>query len=335
MNKIQIDVYSNKNSNILKIINEIKNKLEKYSFSFYETDDPPPPIKEIGKIIIFEETSTDNPFEKLAKIYNSYKNAPLVIVTSEKPDYKNAVKWMKKFAIDYISSEKEYTPDEFENIINDTLIIKFNADEKEKDEPNPFSSDPVSLEVTIDWDSLKEDQSYQMSILMASVRIRDDQLCKYSKEQIDDISLKIEKYITKRAMNMGGYKLFCHHNDGLFLFHFGDRVNLATLSAISILNKINIYCIERLFLNENFDIKLTLHDGDIIFSKKEAKFISSDAINAVFHLKNIDDSFNTLYVTENIYTKLNPRLKTLFYPYITFEGREIFSYYLKFYQPYL
>lgn len=329
--KIQIDVYTNKNNKILSTLKKIKNELKIFNFSFYDIKEPPPPIKELGDILIFEETSCENPFVTLEKIYESYVDPPLVIITSENPHYKNATTWMKKIAVDYINANENYTAEDIEKIVTEIWTIK---DEKEETE-NPFNSKPISLDVEIDWNSLEEEMLYQMTIFLTSIIIKEKELNKFSKEQLEDIISKISLYITKRALNMGGYKLLSTYNENVFVFYFGDRINLATLSAMSILNKLKLYCIEKLGLEDPPDIKLLLHDGSLIFSKKETNFISSDALNTVFHLKNFNSSPNTLFITENIYVNLNPRIKTLFYSAGNFEGREIFSYYLKFYQPFL
>jgi len=331
-NKIHIDVYCNCNNKILKVIRKISRDLNAYVFSYYDIDESPPPVKEIGSIVIFEESSVDEPFIKFSRIYKSYISSPFVIITSEKPYYTNAVKWMKNYAVDYLDANLDYSPEEFNKILSEAIILDpMSFDESDFAETDAFSFQPVSMEADVVWNELEDDTDYQMSILMASIIIKDDFLSKYSKEQIDDIADKMEYYMTKRATNMGGYKLFWNNNNGAYLFYFGDRINLSALACISILNKIKIYCIERLGIEDSFDIKLTLHDGNIIFSKKETKFISSDAINTVAHLKNLNINNNTLDITENIYNYLNPRLKHLFNKDKTFEGRQIYTYYLDFY----
>ncbi len=331
-NKIHIDVYCNKNNIILKLLKAISGDLAAYVFSYYDINEPPPPVKEIGSIVIFEETSIDDPFGKFSRIFKSYINTPFVIITSEKPHYTNAVKWMKNFAVDYIDAISDYSPEEFNKILSDAIIMDpMSLNDNDFAESDSFGFQPVSMDANVIWNELEDDTNYQMSILMASIIIKDDYLSKYSKEQIDDITDKMEYYISKRATNMGGYKLFWNNNSGAYLYYFGDRINLAALACISILNKIKIYCIERLGLEDNFDIKLALHDGNIIFSKKETRFISSDAINTVAHLKNLNIKNNTLDITENVYNYLNPRLKHLFYKDRTFEGRQIYTYYLDFY----
>lgn len=327
--KTFVDVYCIKTCVFCKTLKKMESQLKNYVFSYYDINDPPPPEKVIGSIIIIEETSDEEVFLKFSRIYNSYKIEPFVLITSEAPDFKNAVKWMKSYATDYIDANEKRTAKEIDKIFKELILIE-QIDTVDDEEEAVFHHPPVNLTVDGVFNELTDETNYQMSVLMATVNVNDEYLNIYTKEQIDSIVLKHENYITKRISNMGGYKLFWNYNSGAFLFYFGDRINLAVLAAISIINKINIYFIENYNMEKGFDIKLTLHDGEILFSRNETKFISSDAINTVAHMRNLHDYYNTLDITENIYQYLNPRLQYLFHKAQPFEGRQIYSYYLNF-----
>ncbi len=327
---ISINVYSKPDSSIIKIIKHIKNELSDYSFSFFNIDDPLPPQKVTGALIIIEETSARDIFNRYRDIMESYKYAPFYIVSSEKPDYKKAVKWMKNDARDYIDSSHKYTPQEFSEILNDAFAVINRNNMEERIDDESFDFLPVKISSKYDWDKLENNRQYDMTVLMITIILKED-VSVYTKEDLDNVLKKIEDYTSVIISNLGGKKLFWNYYNGMFVFYFGDRINSAVLSAILILNKLKLFIFEALSLYEMFDIKITIHDGGIQYFKKNTKFITSDTINSAVHLQNHIDFLNSLDITENVYESLNSRIRKYFYEDILFEGRKTYTYYYNYF----
>ena len=221
--EIDINIYSNPKNKIAKNLLEIESKLKNYNFSFFNISDPPPPQKVIGGLIIIEETSIHDIYTAFKKILNSYQFEPLFIISSELPNFQNAVKWMKTGASNYIDANKKYTHEEIEEIINEALYYTgqdfFNAAE----DIEPFSYPPVLIDNNIDWNILENNRLYQITVLMVS--IEKININKYSQESLDEILKKMEDLITNISENFSGKKLFWNYNNGMFIFHFDDRAN--------------------------------------------------------------------------------------------------------------
>jgi|GEM_PF-5252350 len=331
-NEVFINVYTTPGSLIEQKIKAIESQLKNYNFSFFNISEPPPPQKVIGSLIIIDESAIPNIQNIFKNIIDSYKYEPSFIVTSEKPNYKNAVRWMKNDAKDYIDATKDYTKEEMEKILQEALFYFFDySDYDEEVNKNPFSIPPVKISNYSNWDKLLNDQYYDMAVIMISIILKNSIFVNYSKEKLIIILKKIEDYISNLAKSMGGKKLFWNYNNGIFIFYFGDRINSAVLSAIHILNKIKIFCIESLNLQKTVDMKITIHDGKILYSSKETKFITSDAINSVVHLQNNHKDVDSIDITENIYKYLNPRVRRFYYEDAIFEGRRIYTYYLNYF----
>jgi hypothetical protein len=328
--EICVNVYAKNDSKIIKTIKSIEKDLKDYTFSFFNIEDPPPPQKVIGALIIIEEHGINEIFSKYKEIINSYKYEPFYIISSEKPDYRNAVKWMKNDARDYIDSNQKYTVNEFKKILDEAFSILNIEYFEEKADDDPFSYPPVKIISNCKWDTVEGNMQYDMTVLMLSIILKEENNI-YAKEDLERILKKIEDYASSIVTSFGGKKLFWNYDNGMFIFYFGDRVNSATLASILILNKLKIFIFETLSLYELFDIKIALHDGKINYYRKNAKFITSDTINSVVHLHNNIKYLNSIDITENVYENLNPRVKMHFFEDSVFEGRSIYTYYYNYF----
>lgn len=328
--RININVYSKPENKIIKNLFEIEPKLKDYNFSYFDISDPPPPQKVIGSLIIVEETSIHDIYTAFKRIQDSYQFEPLFIITSESPNFQNAVRWMKTGASNYIDANKKYNHEEIDKILNEALYYYGQDFFDEEEDLEPFSHPSIEVANNCNWDILENNKYYQITVLMVSIEKLD--INKYSQETIDDILKKMEDLITNIIQNFNGKKLFWNYNNGMFIFHFGDKANCAVLASIYMLNKIKLYCLENLELQDILNLKITMHDGKILYSKNETEFITSDTINSAVHLQKINDFSNTIDITENVYKFLNPRVKRFFYKDILFEGRNIYTYYYAFYK---
>jgi hypothetical protein len=330
--QVIVNVYTRQNSAIYTIFKEYESNLAGFEFSFFSLSDPPAPKKILGSMIIIDESSEKDSFKLSERILSSYVYKPSFVVTSEKPDVESAVRWMKHGAADYIDAKNQYTVGQIDKIMKDALLFDgLELFGEVSEDIDPFTHPPVHLHRQAGWRDLKNDVSYEMTTLMVSILVNKQQAGIYSKDQLVKILSGFEKRFETIVTNMGGARLFWNYDNGVFVFHFEDKINAAIVSAISILNRMKIMCLESMNLQEVFDVKCTLHDGAVLYNSVDTKFITSDTINSVVHLQRHTEHANSIDITENVYNFLNPRIKRHFYFDGSYEGRDVYTYYYDFF----
>jgi hypothetical protein len=180
------------------------------------------------------------------------------------------------------------------------------------------------LPLNPDWNKLNNNENYDLSIVMTEIIIGSNK--RYSKSTIDKIYNMFKIEVNKISNIFGGKLWFWNNNFGVSVFHFGDMVSCSALAAISFYNNFFQMCIERIKLKEVLNFKIGINEGNGIFHSINTDQITSDVINRVTHLTKKYTKLNCLSITDNVYKKLNQRLKLTFHEAGKFQNKEVYQY---------
>lgn len=318
-----IDIYLLENSMIKNFLLGLLDK-KKYKINIIDQSKINFEEEKINRIVLFEEDSFLTSSDLFRKILECYKKKPASIIVSNINEVFNVVRWMRIGASDYLlktglSNEKLMNSIEgsIEYTENRKSLAKIKKEVKAKN-PN------IVLPININWKTLKNDDNYDLAVVMIEININSDN--RYSKSSIDNIYNMFKMEINKIANMFGGKLWFWSNNFGTLVFHFGDLVNCSTLSAITFYNGFFQMCIEKLKLKEVLNFKICINEGNGIFNNNNTEHITSDVINRLTHLTRKYTKNNCLNITDNVYKKLNPRLKNFFHELGKFQNKKVYQY---------
>ena len=307
-----IDVYYLKISNLQSFFKKIIGKDSKININFIKQSEINKQKSFKKNIIIFEEENYLTSIELFQKIISKYKNNPVSIILSNNKEIFNVVQWMRKGATDYLV-KGEFNKENFINTINGSLEYISNKKvvvAKEKNKNITFK--PINIPKRTNWSILKNNESYELSIVMIEVILREKNTGQYSKSIIDKIYFDIRNEINKISQLFGGKLWYWNNNYGVIAFYFDDKVNCSILAAIYFYTHFFQICLEVLKLTNIPHFKIGINEGKTVFNYVNTGEITSSIINSLYHLTKKYTDKDCLNISENVYKKLNPRLKNYF-----------------------
>ena len=318
---ITVDFYYLEDSTLLEYfkslgINDIK-------FNYIKQNDFDGKPKSGSNVIFFEEDSYVTSLELFQSILSAYKIKSAAIIFSSNKDIFNVIQWMRKGASDYLLINK-LKKDIIENSIKSSLDY-INYDKGAPKKSIDTSKFPlIKIPDQIDWHSLDDNSNYDLAIVMFEVIIKNQD--RYSKSFIEGIYKEIKAETGRIASIYGGKLWFWSNNFGAAVFYFENYIDCSVLSAINFYNNFFLFCIEKLSLKEVLDFKIVINEGNCIFNNTNTDHITSDVINTLTHITKKFTKNNCLNITENVFKKLNPRLKTNFLVIEKFQKNKIYQY---------
>ncbi|HPO49008.1 MAG TPA: hypothetical protein PLO89_01660 [Spirochaetota bacterium] len=258
-------------------------------------------------------------------IISKYNNKPPIIIISSNNEVFNVVKWMRKGASDYLL-KNELTKDILLNSINDSLtyIKKDNPSCNILDQNEDYINGRIVLPTNFDWNSLLDNQYYEMAPVMLTINFDKDFLSRYSKSSIEKIYENIKNEISLISSKFGGRIWVSQNNSFILSFYFGDYINCSALFGIYFFNRFFLLCVEKLKLDEVLKLKMSIHAGNCLFHKTNTEQITSDVINSLVHIENQYNTDGNIAVSETVYKNLSKRLSKFFSFEGEFEGKKIY-----------
>lgn len=310
-----IDVYCLNNSNLPDFLKQLVNKDDKIKFKFIKQSS----INKSGKvsmpdIILFEEENYLTSIEIFKKIIFTYKKKPASIILSNNKEVFNIVQWIRKGATDYLV-KGDFKKENFINAINGSLEYISDKKIKLKDKKK-LNKDknykPIIIPKNNDWSVLKNNKSYELSLVMFEIILPKNSIGQYSKPVIDKIYLKLRNEINLIAQMFGGKLWYWNNNSGVILFYFGDKINCSVLAAIYFYTHFFQICLENIELNNIPHFKIGINEGKTVFHYINTGEITSDIINSLSHLTKKYTETDNLNISDNVFNKLNSRMKNYF-----------------------
>lgn len=278
-------------------------------------------------IIIFEEENYLSSIELFQKIIRHYTKPASIIVSNNKEIF-NVVQWIRKGATDYLI-KGDFNKENFINTINGSLEYIFNKKKSiDKKIKTAKSKDfePICIPKNFNWNNLMNNESYELSLVMIQIILRETSRGQFPKSFIDEIYLKIRNEI-KIISNMFGGKLWYWNNDtGVVAFYFGDKICCSVLSAIYFYIHFFQICLETLKLNNLIHFKIGINEGNTVFNYINTGEITSNIINSLTHLTKKHTDKDCLNISANVFKKLNARLKKYFINLDEDENKNLYQY---------
>jgi len=309
----QFDKYSDKTQFEINYIsiNEIKNQ-----------------GKSKSRIIIFEEESFITSIDNFKKILSNYNAKSIAIILSNNTDVFNVVQWMREGASDYLIKNLLNKDILYNSITGALDYLKKNIKDASgnKNIENKLKNTPVIISKKVDWKELSDGRKYNLSLCLFEIGFQKESNSRYSKESMENIFSSFINEAGKIAQNFEGKLWYRNSSSGALLFPFDDYINCSVLSAMNIYNSIFSICYETLKLQELLNLKIIVHFGYGLYNSINTSQITSDLINSATHLIKLSTEENTFNITEEVYTKLNPRIMKYFSKSGIFEKRKIYKY---------
>jgi hypothetical protein len=317
----KVDIYHLEKSSITDYF--YNNSLNGFEFNFINQKNIDLNAKINNKVIFFEEESYIDSVDLFLNILKKYTKKTACIIFSKNKNIHNVVKWMRKGASDYLLKNELNDEIVLNSIQSSIDYIENNSSiSKKVNDPNTITA--VKIPISADWNNLQDDFSYDLSIVMIEIILKN--ISRYSKELIEHIYNQVKINADIIAKNFGGKLWYWNNNFGTLVFHFGDHFNCSILTAIQFYNTFFLFCLESLKQKEVFDFKIAINGGKCIFNNHNTEHITSDVINSLTHLTKKFTKINSLNITESIYDNINQRLKTSFFEIDKFQDKKIFEY---------
>ncbi|HOF02167.1 MAG TPA: hypothetical protein PK385_11285 [Spirochaetota bacterium] len=328
--QIEIDVYHLANSRLPDKLSKITASNKSWKFNFYDYDALEKSDKK-GRIVILEEEdsyiSCVDVFDAIVTKYSIY---PTVIIFTVNRELYNVVRWMRRGAADCLwmgDLSDQLLKNSFKsalNYIESKMDIKAGRDERKKD--NLYEEDKIELPQNYDWDSLKDGENYEMTLLSISAVMNKDAVGIYSKATVEKIYEQIRVEISAAAAPFGGKIWFWNNNGGMLIFHFGDNANLAALFSLYFANRFFLLTYEKLKLDKPLNYKMSIDSGKGLYHKTDTGHITSELLNFTVHIQHKLTSDNEICITERVYSKLSGRIRKYFAESEKFQDALIYKY---------
>lgn len=311
------------NQSIRDKIKTMQSKIEKFDFNYSEvvTD------REYDIYLITENNDFEDSSDMLDDIRKACrKKRAVIIVIGRNTNAFNVVKWMRGGIADYLP-----VSDLREDTLKDSIIgsVKYIIGDLKNVKVITGKGNAYGKRITVsknnNWNSLKNNHFYDMSLVMVSLSFSDDAAGRYSKASFEKITLQIKDEMSRAAAAFGGDLWFWNNDSGILTFHFGDYINASVLASIYIITHFFLFCVEKLKLDEVLKIKLSVHKGNCFYNKTNTESITSDLINSIVHLQHQFNTPDNLCITEQIYSSVSPRISEYFEKSDFFEGNMIYK----------
>ncbi len=325
MNKvIELDVYHLKKSNIKTAIRKMFGTKNNIVVNFIDQSSFEATKNRRQEVILFEEDSFLNSIDQYEKIIKCYKKKPASIILSTNSDIYNVVRWMRKGASDYLLKESFNKTILVNSILSSVAFMNMGSTNTVNLKEKKY--EPLQIPKNVNWDKLSNNKNYDLALIMFELVISEKYKSRYTKSTIEMICNQIKKEVDNIVRFFGGKLWYWINNFGVFVFHFGNRVDCAALAAITVYNNFFKICIEKLKLKEVIDFKIGINSGYGIFHNSNTETITSDLINSLSHLTKKHTKIFCLNITDNAYKDLNARLKKHFRYTDKFDGKKIYKY---------
>lgn len=161
--------------------------------------------------------------------------------------------------------------------------------------------------------SLKEGHSYTFVFLMVDIVNSAKIFHLLSSKKSNEILLVFHDLVTKNASEYDGYLFMWAGDGGLIAFPLQDEttVHNAIFCAQRILNRISTIKIQNMKdFPMNFEVRIAIHMGEVVFSKDPSKIVSS-TINMVAQLEK-QAYPNSITISDTVYNHLPSSLRILY-----------------------
>ncbi len=302
---------------------------EEYSITFLSIDE----IENLSYIpddicaVIFEEIeSSITSAEFLSKIRNALKTTVPIIILGSNSEVPNVVRWMRSGVTDYIDITKLS-----EETLNESLADSFSYISQKTGKPvGPTQNCPsygnrINLNTSADFSDYTDLLHYDMTLAMISIRSENSNEGRYSDDSYEMLCDKFRNEIDKEAASFGGKVWFWNKETGVCIFMNDQKSNHAVLFATYLYFRFFMICLERLQLEEVFNIKICIHSGNGVYHATNTEQITSDVINTLIHLGTRHGNESGVYISENVISELSGRLKIGFDDDGLFESIKVFK----------
>jgi len=279
--------------------------------------------------IIYDEIFENNDknifflIEKIKEI--TIKKRPLIIVISNFVDSKYIVSLMRSGVCDFLLSDTLNTDILFQSI-QDSFRYLYGKDliiGKEKD--LTVFDDRIRTPRNYNWEQLENNKNYDLTLVMITISFNNEVDGRYSITSKEKIIKDVMDEFSRVSSKFGGILWYWTNDSGMLAFHFDDHVNCGVLASIYIITHFNIFCIEKLRINELINIKISVHSGIGKFNRNDTQNITSDLLNSLVHLQFQYKDSGNFYITSDTYNKLSNRINNYFEKSDFFEGKQIFK----------
>ncbi len=168
-----------------------------------------------------------------------------------------------------------------------------------------------------------EGKSYKLNFLTVKIVVPDQIQFFYSEEEIQKLHLEWIQKLTNIVQGNGGL-IWLKKSDSFTAVFPENYYLLPIICAL----KINAEIIQILVNLELESLKLVcaMDHGSVVY-RQEKENLYSESINLTYHMIDKLPPDYPIYITENIYKKLNPREKSYFFKEeYNFEGNEIYHF---------
>jgi len=175
-----------------------------------------------------------------------------------------------------------------------------------------------------EWKKVKSGEEYVFYFLYVEIDLTADWKRKGGQAFLKQIKEVFYNYIKHHIEPINGKIWMWNEFGGLILFPYTKKCHDVTVTAAKLITNAPIASCEDFPFKTEMSYKLALHIGETVYKDRgNTGTIVSDAINYTFHLGQKYTKPGNFYMTEEVYNKIQPGLKELFFPEGVFENKNI------------
>ena len=192
--------------------------------------------------------------------------------------------------------------------------------------PKQSTPEKESTIITADgWTNIKSGKEYSFLMLFAEITISSEWKKKSGSVHLNKVKQDFQTVVEKTITPYDGKIWIWNESGGLILFPFDGTSTSAVVPAIKLLLNRIIFSVEDFDLHMPINLKAAMHLGTTTWrTRGKTGKIISDSLNSIFHLGTKYTPLNDFDITEEVYVRLIPGLKKLFFEAGSFEGRNIY-----------
>ena len=176
-----------------------------------------------------------------------------------------------------------------------------------------------------DWKKIKNGEEYIFYFLYAEIDLTNDWKKTAGQSILKQIKNVFHNYIKQAIEPINGRVWMWNEFEGVILFPYTKKYHDAAVVAAKLIAHMPIASCEDFPFKMEISYRLALHVGETIYKERgNTGTIVSDTINYTFHLGKKYTKPGNLYITEEVYNRINPCLKELFISIGCFEDKNIF-----------
>jgi class 3 adenylate cyclase len=180
-------------------------------------------------------------------------------------------------------------------------------------------------EILLNWGSLKDGKEYDIVIASIDICSNSELVKKYKPSIMEKEYYRLWDFLRKKSQAYNGRIWSWAGDGGLIAFRSADGVSNAVSCCLEVQFSLPVYNnADYKSITEDICLRIGMDMGNIKFFTDTGKIIS-DIINYAAHLEKKGTNANGVSVSENIFNKLNPKMKNLFKNKINFEGKNAYS----------